>query len=122
MKPFDLERVKDGDPVCTRDGRKARIVDFNLKGHGKYSLIAIYEGRDGEEDFSTFTETGGFWEDGGESENDLFMVSETKSGYMNLYKKGENVYGGNVYDLEQLTFTDRIKSSYLTTIKVAWEE
>lgn len=32
LKPFDLEAAKQGKPVCTRDGRKARIVCFDLKG------------------------------------------------------------------------------------------
>ena len=29
MKPFDLEAAKAGKPVCTRDGRKARINCFD---------------------------------------------------------------------------------------------
>lgn len=31
MKPFDLEAAKAGKPVCTRDGRKARIICFDAK-------------------------------------------------------------------------------------------
>lgn len=31
LKPFDLEAAKAGKPVCTRDGRKARIICFNAK-------------------------------------------------------------------------------------------
>jgi len=33
FKPFDLEQAKAGKPVCTRDGRKARIerIPDNLK-------------------------------------------------------------------------------------------
>ena len=32
LKPFDLEAARAGSPVCTRDGRKARIVCFDKKG------------------------------------------------------------------------------------------
>lgn len=31
LKPFDLEAAKAGKPVCTRDGRKARIICFDAK-------------------------------------------------------------------------------------------
>ena len=33
FKPFNLEQAKAGKPVCTRDGRKARIerIPDNLK-------------------------------------------------------------------------------------------
>lgn len=29
FKPFDLKKAKKGKPVCTRDGRKARIICFD---------------------------------------------------------------------------------------------
>ena len=29
LKPFNLEEAKAGKPVCTRDGRKARIICFD---------------------------------------------------------------------------------------------
>lgn len=32
LKPFDLEAAKAGKPVCTRDGRKARIISFDRHG------------------------------------------------------------------------------------------
>lgn len=31
LKPFDLEAAKAGKPVCTRDGRKARIICWDKK-------------------------------------------------------------------------------------------
>lgn len=30
MKPFDLEAAKNGAAVCLRDGRPAKILDFNF--------------------------------------------------------------------------------------------
>ena len=31
LKPFDLQAAKSGKPVCTRDGRKVRIICFDSK-------------------------------------------------------------------------------------------
>lgn len=39
FKPFDLEQAKAGKPVCTRDGRKARIICFDLK-NGNHPIVA----------------------------------------------------------------------------------
>lgn len=33
MKEFDLEKAKAGHPVCTRDGKEARILCFDRIGH-----------------------------------------------------------------------------------------
>ena len=41
FKPFDLEQAKAGKPVCTRDGRKARIICFDTKTLGDYPIIAL---------------------------------------------------------------------------------
>ena len=41
IKPFSLEAAKAGKPVCTRDGRKARIICFDAKGDKP--IIALIE-------------------------------------------------------------------------------
>lgn len=46
LKPFDLEKAKQGKPVCTRDGRKARIICFNAKTLCDYPIIALVENAD----------------------------------------------------------------------------
>lgn len=33
MKPFNLEEAKAGKPICTRNGDKARIIYYGLKGN-----------------------------------------------------------------------------------------
>lgn len=43
LKPFDLEAAKAGKPVCTRDGRKARIICFDTINKGNYPIIALLE-------------------------------------------------------------------------------
>lgn len=42
LKPFDLEAAKQGKPVCTRDGRKARIICFDAKDN-KPIVALIYD-------------------------------------------------------------------------------
>lgn len=42
LKPFDLEVAKAGKPVCTRDGRKARIICFDAKCN-KPIVALIYD-------------------------------------------------------------------------------
>ena len=44
LKPFNLEAAKDGKPVCTRDGRKARIICFDAKR--THPIIALISGPD----------------------------------------------------------------------------
>lgn len=42
LKPFDLNAAKDGKPVCTKDGRPARIICFDTKGD-IYPIIALVD-------------------------------------------------------------------------------
>lgn len=51
MKPFDLEAAKRGEPVQTRDGRKARIVcwDAEAKTHNTLCpLVCVIGAGDGQ--------------------------------------------------------------------------
>ena len=83
MKPFNLEQAKDGKPVCTRDGRKARILCFDLK-HEDYPIAASVIDIDGREYVDTFTK------DGRKSISkseifDLMMATEKKRGWFAIY-------------------------------------
>lgn len=52
MHPFDLEAAKHGQPVCTRDGRKVRIICFDAIGY-RQPIIALVTNFDGKEDIET---------------------------------------------------------------------
>ena len=47
MKEFDYEKAKAGAPVCTREGKPARIIFWDAKGisnDGKqYPIVALLE-------------------------------------------------------------------------------
>ena len=41
LKPFDIQKAREGKPVCTRDGRNVRIICFDAKGD--YPIVALIE-------------------------------------------------------------------------------
>lgn len=77
LKKFDLEAAKAGKPVCTRDGRKARIICFDAKRKDGENIIALIPSRryPGFEYLVTYTNNGNYR---GEHENgfDLMMLPE----------------------------------------------
>lgn len=90
MKPFDLQKAKAGKPVCTRDGRKARIICFDRRLFYKnvsYPILALVECSDGEDDVCGYNEKGKVLiEDGAEYKDDLMMLPEKKEGWINVKK------------------------------------
>lgn len=46
LKPFSLEAAKAGKPVCTRDGRKARIICFDSKWRPIVALVTECNGEE----------------------------------------------------------------------------
>lgn len=82
MKPFNFEEAKAGKPVCTRDGRAARIICFDADM--PYPVVAlVHEG--GEEKLIDYGDAGQFNYSVSEHRNDLFMFSTTKTVWVNLY-------------------------------------
>lgn len=81
MKPFDLEAAKAGKPVCTRDGRKARIICFDA--NGEYPLIALITLDNDADDIKRYT-VGGRYYGRSESSHDLMMLPEKKEGWVNI--------------------------------------
>ena len=47
MKPFDLEKAKAGAKVVTRDGTRARMVCFDLKGRQPIGVAVEHRNEDG---------------------------------------------------------------------------
>lgn len=74
LKPFDLEAARAGSPVCTRDGRKARIVCFDKKGSEYGCICALIQDRTGTEDMFFYGKTG-YFTPCQDTELDLFMAA-----------------------------------------------
>lgn len=86
MKPFDLELVKIGYPVCTRDGRKARVLCYDFKQNEEYPILVAVENKNGKECALLYSNDG-ISEMYKSSNNELVMFPEKKEGWVNVYKK-----------------------------------
>lgn len=116
LKPFDLEAAKEGKPVCTRDGRKARIICFDVKA--KKPIAALITNDD--------TEEAHFYYDNGRSDQyqeyryDLMMLPEKKEGWVNVYKDG--LLDTKSYNTKKEAFDKASLRDYVDTVKISWEE
>lgn len=121
LKPFDLEAAKLGKPVCTRYGRKARIIYFDAKGD--YPIVALIETGNGEK-------VGQYMIDGHCTDiisqccDDLMMLPEKKEGWINVYKndEGKISVSNTPYKTREEAFNYRTKYQYIDTVKITWEE
>lgn len=126
LKPFDLEAAKAGKPVCTRDGRKARIISFDRKFLFKsvsYPIIALVEDTAKEETVYGYNEKGKVLiEDDATYKDDLMMLPQKKEGWINLCKNnhGDTSVVGVFPNREEAV--SNCPPSYLGTIKIEWEE
>jgi hypothetical protein len=116
MKPFNLTKALAGSPVATRDGRK--VVEItSLNTPVKYPVIAVIEG---EKYATTLTTYGNYKCDGSESDCDLFMSSEKKEAWINIYsgqRYGTYVWHKTKEDAEKVNGHNRV-----ATVRVEWEE
>ena len=121
LKPFDLKAAKAGKPVCTRDGRKARIICFDRKGDMSITALITNKAIDNDNKVSEIEEVHFYYENGScneyqEYRYDLMMLPEKKEGWVNVYKD-------SVYDNKDEALIGRSESKgYIDTIKVEWEE
>ena len=127
LKPFDLEAAKAGKPVCTRDGRKARIICFDKKDEDNiYPIVCLVQ--DGEtESLGIFMKDGHSLVGVEETPSDLMMLPEKHEGWVNVFNHGNNdTYVGNfIFPTEELakealSRMDGVK--YIATVKIQWEE
>ena len=131
MKPFNLEEYlkNPSRKVITRDGRKVtRILCTDAKG--KYPIIALIWIH-GEERVYSFTKNGCWSKPGEESVNDLYFAPEKHEGWINVHREiYMGTHAGPIFnskeEAERSVREDSLKekplSSYLTTVKIEWEE
>ena len=124
MKPFDIGLAKQGKPVCTRDGRKARIICFDCKDQ-HYPIVALIECDDTEvvQNYSNKGEAiiGDEWD------KDLMMLPEKKEGWVNVYRRNNRRFK---YDCDDIVFNTKEEAmqyahneeNYITTVKIEWKE
>lgn len=123
LKPFSLEAAKAGKPVCTRDGRKARIICFDKRGG--CPIIALVEMSVVEydcirEEAYYYTIDGLRIGKNAESKDDLMMLPEKKEGWVNVYKDG--LLGTRVHNTKKEAFDNASPKDYVATVKINWEK
>ena len=129
LKSFNLEEAKAGKPVCTRDGRKARIICFDAKREDKKSIIALVPSKDspGFENLIAYPNNGIYY-GGHENNGDLMMLPEKRNGWVNVYNSlGVITFSHNPYDTKEEALASEMESPvldkyYVDTVKVEWEE
>ena len=121
LKPFDLDKAKEGKPVCTRDGRKARIICFDMKAD-VYNIVALID--DGGEEIVCFFSENGLRDVEGESRRDLMMLPEKKHGYTNIYRnKNGDLEHGYIRDtIEEATLCKLNNALNRNPVYLEWEE
>lgn len=123
LKEFDLEAAKAGKPVCTRDGRKARIICFDAKRKDEKNIIALIPSKEYPEfeDLIAYPNNGNY-HGGHENDGDLMMLPEKKEGWVNVYNSlGVITFSHNPYDTKEEAMKDKGKY-YVDTIRIEWEE
>lgn len=120
LKEFDLEAAKAGKPVCTRDGRKVRIISFDRKFLFKgvsYPIIALVEDTAKEETIYGYNEKGKVLiEDDATYKDDLMMLPQKKEGWIIIHKEA-------IYDKETAEKIAKETTADVIRIqKIEWEE
>lgn len=125
LTQFDINSAKQGKPVCTRDGRKARIIcfDANIMPENKNILALIR--KDDESEYVEYYTSNGKFSDSKDDINDLMMPLEKKEGWVNMYKMKESTFGyiTAYFDTEEKAKEDKEQlTGYVATVKINWEE
>lgn len=123
LKEFDLEAAKAGKTVCTRDGRKARIICFDAKCN-KPIVALIYDCN--KETVLQYLENGRFFVDQIDK-YDLMMFPQKKEGWVNVYKSynvGKKIpCMASIYPTkEEAKKSSVVGFDYVDTVKIEWEE
>ena len=118
LKPFDIQKAREGKPVCTMDGRKARIICFDFRDVEEICcLIAAVDYGKAEKIY--YYDSCGKYRGGDSSKHDLMMLPEKKEGYANIYRSQIYDTPEKAKEAYKRTCND---DNYLQTIKIEWEE
>ena len=132
MKPFDIELARQGKPVVTREGKPARIICFDKKiAQGDFTLVTLVSISQTVESLYSHTSKGRFVDNETNSAYDLFMASEKREGWVNIYSNSpyielppseiNRIMGFRIYKTKELALRNASPTA-VTTIKIEWEE
>lgn len=127
LKPFDLQKAKAGKPVCTRDGRKARIICHDRQSDHGFPVVALVENPGAERDEDVhFYRTDGTAASASRDQ-DLVMQPEKKEGWVNLYKSDNSNFAAILgsayaYNTKEEAINNADPDTTIATVKIQWEE
>ena len=112
LKPFNLQKAKEGKPVCTRNGRKARIICFDRDWD--MHIVALVSDPLGES--VHYYLSNGKVDFDKQNDEDLMMLPEKKEGWAVI-----RIY--DIYETEEQA-EDAIFNSHVGAMirKITWEE
>lgn len=117
-KPFDIQKAREGKPVCTRDGRNARIICFDCKDE-TFQIVALVSGSLGKEEIISYDKAG--HSTTRDRDEMLMMLPEKKEGWVNVYKDG-CLLSARVYKTRKEAYDNASPCDYVDTVKIEWEE
>lgn len=137
MKPFDLEAAKAGKPVCTRDGREARIVCFDRIDNTTQRNLVVLIQQHTESKYSY--EYASLYNNNGkeytarnargeivDNDSDLMMKSEKHEGWVILYRQDKQspiTTSVHIYATKENAESVGIGTkAYIGTAKIEWED
>ena len=124
MKPFNLQEALAGKPVVTRSG--APVIQITkFKARNEMDIAGVVDGN-----IKTFRSNGTF-SYYGESGLDLFMASEKKEGWVNVYNSRNSGWRnaqpnspdrfGYIYDSKKMA-EEYAGGGLIATVRIEWEE
>lgn len=126
MEQFSIEKyLKNPDrKIMTRVGCKARVICINRRSES-FPVVALVQ-KEAIENTYCYTRNG-LCSGDTEGPNDLFFVPIKKEGWMNIYKNykanSSIVPGGAIYNTkEEAKIAAEDNSTYISTVKIEWEE
>lgn len=124
-EPFNLRKAKKGVPVCTREGKKARIICFNKKG--PYPIVALIETEElnGEivEYIQAYDKHGYSIDKDTETKDDLVMLYKRKEKWVNIYKMGDFYCTAGIFSSKKMAeFANDEDEDRVALIKISWDE
>lgn len=97
-RPFDLEAAKRGEPLVTRDGRKARFIAHVPDADEEHRLVIFIEAT---RRCFEYCDDGRFYAESGSDIRDLFMAPVVKQLWVNVYKDTQGrLFTGSAHSSE----------------------
>lgn len=125
MKQFNLKEYLENPErkIITGNGRDVRIICINRKNED-YPIVALLIDSTGNHEETYHYTMDGKWVKGETHSSDLFFAPKKKEYWINIYK---DFYGspctGTFYETEEEALTNKSAAlTYLSTVKVEWEE